>query len=57
MEKKLQINEILTAGTPVKTWIDDFVKSDNPQFAGKSEKKRREMAIAAWYSKKKESKK
>ena len=27
--------------------IDDFYKSDAPQFKGKSKKKRREMAIAA----------
>ena len=28
-------------------WISDFKKSDAPQFAGKSEEKRRQMAIAA----------
>ena len=34
-------------------WIDDFKKSDAPQFKGKSEKERREMAIAAYLSAKK----
>lgn len=29
------------------TWIDDFYKSDAPQFKGKSKEKRRQMAIAA----------
>ena len=32
-------------------YIDDFQKSDSPQFKGKSEKKRKEMAIAAFLSK------
>ena len=31
-------------------WVDDFKKSDAPQFKGKSEKERREMAIAAYMS-------
>ena len=34
-------------------WIDDFKKSNAPQFKGKSEKERREMAIAAYLSAKK----
>ena len=34
-------------------WVDDFKKSDAPQFKGKSEKERREMAIAAYMSAKK----
>ena len=29
-------------------WIKDFRKSDAPQFKGKSEKERRQMAIAAY---------
>jgi len=32
------------------TWIDDFKKSKAPQFKGKSEKERRDMAIAAYLS-------
>ena len=31
-------------------WIDDFKKSDAPQFKGKSEKERRDQAIAAYLS-------
>jgi len=37
-------------------WIDDFKKSDAPQFKGKSDKERREMAIAAYMSAKKSDK-
>ena len=35
------------------TWIKDFKKSDAPQFKGKDEKERRDMAIAAYLSAKK----
>lgn len=31
-------------------WIDDFKKSDAPQFKGKSDKERRDQAIAAYLS-------
>jgi len=31
-------------------WVDDFKKSDAPQFKGKSSKERRDMAIAAYLS-------
>lgn len=41
------INEVLTADDPMEKWIDDFQKSDDPKFDGKSKEKRREMAIAA----------
>jgi hypothetical protein len=37
-------------------WVDDFKKSDAPQFKGKSEKERREMAIAAYMSAKRGNK-
>ena len=37
------------------TWISDFVHSDNPKFAGKSKEKRIKMALAAYYSKQRES--
>ena len=36
-------------------WIDDFKKSDAPQFKGKSDKERRDQAIAAYMSAKNES--
>ena len=32
-------------------WIKDFQKSDNPKFAGKSQDKRKQMALAAYYAK------
>ena len=32
-------------------YIDDFEKSDAPQFKGKSKEKRKDMAIAAYLSK------
>ena len=35
-------------------WIDDFKKSDAPQFKGKSDKERRDQAIAAYLSAKNE---
>lgn len=44
----------LTKATPMKVFIDDFIKSDDPKFAGKSKKKRIEMATAAYYSKQNE---
>lgn len=44
----------LTKNTPASTWIDDFKKSDAPQFAGKSPEKKRQMAIAAYMAKKNE---
>lgn len=39
--------EKLTASDDMGKWIDDFQKSDAPQFAGKSKEERRKMAIAA----------
>jgi hypothetical protein len=42
-----ELDEVLTAKTPMKTYIRDFQKSDAPQFKGKSQEKRRQMAIAA----------
>jgi len=46
-----RLDEILTKSTPAGKWIDDFVHSDNPKFAGKSAAKRKQMALAAYYSK------
>ena len=45
-----QISEVLKPSDPVEKWISDFVKSDDPRFEGKSKEKRREMALAAYYS-------
>ena len=40
-------NEKLNPSDGIKAYIDDFKKSDAPQFKGKSKEKRRQMAIAA----------
>lgn len=45
------INEVLSKDAKAGDWIDDFVKSDNPKFAGKSNQKRKQMALAAYYAK------
>jgi hypothetical protein len=44
------IEEKLTAADPASKWISDFVKSDNPKFAGKSKKERIQMALGAHYA-------
>ena len=54
--KEEAIDEVLTKDQPAAEWIKDFVDSDNPQFEGKSKKKRTEMALAAYYSKQREKK-
>ena len=43
----MPLNKKATIGT----WIKDFKKSDAPQFKGKTEKERRDMAIAAYLNK------
>ena len=48
-EKKEKLNEVLTASTPVETWIKDFQESDDPKFEGKSKAERRKMALGAYY--------
>lgn len=45
------LDEVLTKKTPAGTWIKDFIKSDNPKFAGKSKKERTKQALAAYYAK------
>jgi len=49
------IEEKLKVSDGMGTWIKDFQDSDAPQFKGKSDKERRDMAIAAYMSAKKES--
>lgn len=44
------INEVLSADQPAGKWIQDFVKSDDPKFAGDSKKQRIKRALGAWYS-------
>lgn len=48
------LEEKLTTAQPVSKWIDDFINSDNPKFAGKSKEERRQMALGAYYAAKNE---
>lgn len=50
-------NEKLNPSDGIKAYIDDFKKSDAPQFKGKSDAKKREMAIAAYLDAKRGAKK
>lgn len=49
-----QIEEKITAKTPTKDVIADFIKSDAPQFKGKSKSERIRMALGASYAAKKD---
>ena len=53
--KKKSQNEKLEVSDGMGAWIDDFKQSDAPQFKGKNAKERRDMAIAAYLSAKKDS--
>lgn len=53
--ESVELEEKLKASDDMGKWIDDFQKSDNPKFVGKSQKKRREMAIAAKYAAEREA--
>jgi len=44
-------SEVLSKNADMGDYIDDFEKSDAPQFKGKSKEKRKDMAIAAYLSK------
>ena len=44
---KEELEEKLSSNAPVGDWVEDFQKSDAPQFKGKSKKKRSQMAAAA----------
>ena len=46
----MELLEKLKVSDGMGAWIDDFKKSDAPQFKGKDEKERRDMAIAAYLS-------
>ena len=45
------VKEVLTKKNDVGDFVDDFKKSDAKQFKGKSDKKKKEMAVAAYLSK------
>jgi hypothetical protein len=47
------LNEVLAKDAKAADYISDFVKSDDPKFAGKSKAKRIQMALGAYYSKQK----
>jgi hypothetical protein len=47
------LEEVLKASDPTGKWIDDFVHSKNPKFAGKSKEQRIRMALGASYGAKK----
>ncbi len=49
------VNEALDPKADASTWIDDFIKSDAPQFEGKTKDERIKMALAAYYSARKEA--
>lgn len=51
MNNTRNIDEVLSKNASAGEWISDFVKSDNPKFAGKSKEKRKQMALAAYYAK------
>ncbi len=44
------LNEVLSKSATASDWIHDFVKSDAPQFKGKSKKQRIKMALGAYYA-------
>ena len=52
---QIQINEKLAKDADAGDYIDDFMKSDAPQFKGKSKEKIKKMAIAAYLDKKDKS--
>lgn len=50
-ESEMQyIEEKLSPDDPASKWISDFVRSDNPKFAGKSKKERIQQALGAYYA-------
>ena len=50
VQESVYVNEKLKVSDGMGTWIKDFQASDAPQFKGKSDKERRDMAIAAFMS-------
>jgi hypothetical protein len=47
---KEKIDEVLNPSDPIEKWIEDFIKSDNPKFDGKTKEERRKMALGAYYA-------
>jgi len=47
IQESIELDEKLKASDDMGDWVKDFQDSDAPQFKGKSQKKRQQMAIAA----------
>ena len=47
-KESVEVKEELKVSDGLGAWIDDFMKSDAPQFKGASKEKRKKMAIAAY---------
>ena len=56
LRKELKLDEKLGKNADAGDYIDDFKKSDAPQFKGKSDKKKKDMAIAAYLDAKEKGK-
>ena len=56
LRKELKLDEKLGKDADAGDYIDDFKKSDAPQFKGKSDKKKKDMAIAAYLDAKEKGK-
>jgi hypothetical protein len=54
-KEESELDEALGKDAEASDWIDDFVHSKNPKFAGKSKEERKKQALAAYYGKKNES--
>ena len=57
MSEEVELDEKLSVDDGMKKWIEDFQKSDAPQFKGMDKNERREMAIAAYLAAKRRDKK
>jgi hypothetical protein len=49
VNEDFELHEALSPDAPASEWITDFIKSDAPQFKGKSKKERIKMALGAYY--------
>lgn len=54
MKEDAELDEVLKPSMGAKAYIDDFIKSKDPRFKGKSKKKRIQMALGAYYADKRE---
>ena len=55
VKESTELEEKLDVESDVKDWIDDFLKSDAPQFKGKTKQEKIDMALAAYYSARREA--